>query len=41
MAQASHAHQVTNQVPPLADYDAYAADPVLKAAVRFRRRLGG
>ncbi len=33
MAQASHAHQVTNQVPPLADYDAYAADPVLKAAI--------
>jgi putative acyl-CoA dehydrogenase len=27
------AHQVTNQVPPLADYDAYAADPVLKAAI--------
>lgn len=25
--------EVTNQVPPLADYDAYAADPVLRAAV--------
>ncbi|WP_332683518.1 acyl-CoA dehydrogenase family protein [Bosea sp. (in: a-proteobacteria)] len=29
----SSSHQVTNQVPPLQDYDAYAADPVLKAAV--------
>jgi putative acyl-CoA dehydrogenase len=27
------AQQVTNQVPPLQDYDAYAADPVLKAAI--------
>jgi putative acyl-CoA dehydrogenase len=25
--------QVTNQVPPLADYDAFAADPVLRAAI--------
>lgn len=30
---AAHAHQVTNQVPPLADHDAYAADPLLRAAV--------
>lgn len=28
-----HAHHVTNQAPPLADYDAYAADPVLKGVV--------
>ena len=27
------AHQVTNQAPPLQDYDAYAADPVLRAAI--------
>ncbi len=27
------AWEVTNQVPPLADYDAYAADPVLPAAM--------
>ena len=26
------AWEVTNQVPPLADYDAFAADPVLPAA---------
>lgn len=25
--------QVTNQVPPLADYDAFAADPVLQSAI--------
>lgn len=27
------AHQVSNQAPPLQDYDAYAADPVLKAVI--------
>ncbi|HEV7260900.1 MAG TPA: acyl-CoA dehydrogenase family protein [Bosea sp. (in: a-proteobacteria)] len=26
-------HEVTNQVPVLADYDAFAADPVLRAAI--------
>lgn len=33
MTQARFHHQVTNQVPPLADYDAYAADPVLPFVV--------
>src|SRR5215211_5798763 len=27
-------HEVLNQPPPLADYDAYATDPALKAIVR-------
>ena len=27
-------HEVLNQPPPLADYDAYATDPTLKAIVR-------
>jgi putative acyl-CoA dehydrogenase len=27
-------HEVRNQPPPLADYDAYAADPVLRSAVK-------
>jgi putative acyl-CoA dehydrogenase len=30
---ASSVWEVTNQVPPLADYDAFAADPVLRAAI--------
>ncbi len=33
MAQPVSSHEVTNQVPPLSDYDAYAADPVLSAAM--------
>ena len=34
-------HEVLNQPPPLADYDAFGTDPALKAIVRaFRRRTG-